>query len=119
MLPATFSLQAAAIAAGAALLLGLAGGGAAVHGWYSPRLEAAELRERELGNKVDEQNRAVESLKEAADERQRQAEKALAAAQAAAKAYETSAQRILGTQKPAGANECAAAQWLLQQELRK
>lgn len=118
-LPGTFTLQATLIAGAVALVAGLAGGAYAAHAYYAPRLEVAELKVKNLGEKIKEQNVAVQRLKDDAAERQHQAEARVAAAQAEALQHQARAQQILMRQKPAGVNDCQAAADLIRQELGK
>jgi hypothetical protein len=118
-LPGTFTLQATLIAATIALVAGLAGGAYATHAFYAPRLEVAELKVKNLGDKVVEQNAAVERLKADAAERQRQAEARVAAAQAEALQHQARAQQLLMRKPPAGQTECQATEALFREVLRK
>lgn len=117
MIARTFGLQGIAIAAAAALALGLAGGIALARWHYAPRLDACQTAKRALGEKVEEQNAAVQKLQDLAEQRQREARVAQDAAAAAARAHEREAQRLLALARPQGVDECTAASALIRQEL--
>ena len=119
MIPGTFTLQATAIAGAAALVVGLAGGAYASHAYYSPRLELAKSQVDQWEHKVDDQNKAIDDLRVAAKQRDDAASAAVAAAHVEAVKFQTRAQRVLATQKPAGKDDCTAAADLIAQELGK
>lgn len=103
--------------AGGAFLAGLAAGGGAAWWHYSPRLELANQRAEAMGDKVREQNRAVEALKEASDKRVAEAEKAAERARGAAEAHRAAAARIMSQQLAAGADACVSACRLIDDEV--
>lgn len=119
MLPQLLSLKTAAIAGAIALAVGAAGGGLLVHQFYAPRLELAQSQVKQLGEKIDEQNKAIERLRTEAEAREKAAAAAVAAALKEARKFEADAQRILSRQKPASLSECKAVEALFREELRK
>lgn len=117
MLPNVFSLKLTAIACAACLAVGFAGGGFVAHLFYAPRLELANVKVESLGEDIRRQNAAVDRVQKAGEERAKQAETALAAAQKERDAAELAAADILSRQPKPGENRCAAASALIRQEL--
>lgn len=98
---------------------GMGAGGYAVYSWYSPRLELAQERVKELGDKITEQNTAIEGLKAAADTRAAAAAAALKVAKNKAAAAQADVDNLMATQAPAGVDRCVAASDLIRKELAK
>jgi hypothetical protein len=100
-----------------AFVAGIGAGGYVVHAWYAPRLEVAEIKVQALGEDLRRQNRAVDDLKKAGDERAAKANAALKAAEAARKKAEADWQNLLLLQPPPGVDRCTAASNLIRKEL--
>lgn len=113
------TLQTAGIAGTAGLVLGLAIGAWGTHEFYAPRLALAENQVQTLGDRVDEQNTAIEGLNKAAKARAAAAKKAVDEARAEAAREFDESLRILTLQPPPGIDRCAAASALVRQELAK
>jgi hypothetical protein len=101
--------------------LALGGGGGAwlTSSWYSPRLEAANLRADNLAEAIKTQNDAIDKMgkdKKRLDEELRLAQDA---AKKRSAVRQTKAQVILATPLPPGADQCTAASALIRQELAK
>ena len=103
----------------AALVAGLALGGLAAHGWYSPRLELAQNQVKDLGDKLTEQNDAVERLRQETVDLAERVRRAQAAASKKRREADTSAQKVLTLARPQGVDECTSASTLIRQELGK
>jgi peptidoglycan hydrolase CwlO-like protein len=91
---------------------------------YAPLLDAANAElntaRREataLSASIASQNAALVQAKQQAEARAQAAQNAIAKAQAAAQQAEQSAQRILASRPPAGADECKAARGAFDAEL--
>jgi len=110
----TFGLQGLALGA----VLGFAAGVAAAWWHYSPRLKVAEQRAEHLVDLVREQNRAVEALKTATDNRIAAARAAAERARGEAEAHRKAADRILSQRLPAGLDACTASCMLIDAEVR-
>lgn len=119
MLGAVTWLKPAAIAGAAGLLMGLAAGAWVTHEFYAPRLDLAESRVKALADTLDEQNKAVERLEEAAKKRAAAAKKAVEDARRDAQKEFEEAMGILTQQPPPGVDRCTAASALVRQELAK
>lgn len=104
-----------AIAAAVALAGALAGAGAA-HLYYAPRLALAQERTDALGERVLEQNRAVEAMRTDGERRLADAKRAAEDAKKVAQVHTTRAAEIQAIPTPAG-NDCAAIDDLLKQGL--
>lgn len=103
--------SAVAIAAAIAIAGVLAGAGGA-HLYYAPRLALAQERTDALGERVREQNRAVEAMAADGERRKAEAAAAKAAASKAAQAHTKRAAELEALPVPAG-EDCAAIDALL------
>lgn len=101
------------------LLASMAGGAALMYAHMAPKVAVAEERADTLAGQVREQNKAVESLREAEAKRKTDADVRVAAAAATARTAEQHAQELLSLARPPGVDECAAAQALIARELSK
>ncbi len=108
-------LKPAAVAAA----IGLAIGAWCAHLFYAPRLDLAESRVDALAASLNDQNKAVERLEEAAKKRAAAAKKAVEEARAEAQKEFEEALGILTQQPPPGVDRCTAASALVRQELAK
>lgn len=107
-------------AGAAALVLGLVLGGWGAHEFYAPRLELAERKVKDLGEKLDEQNQAVTKLEEetkALNERARRAQ--ATAAKLRAELDRSAGEIIMLPPPPPGEDHCKAARDLIRRELAK
>lgn len=125
-IPDVFGLKEAAIAAGVALVVGLAAGVYLAHLFYSPRLalkdawiQQANGRIVVLGQDIKDQNEAIDKLQLAAADRAKQAAAALQKAQIARVQAEHDAAQILAAQPAPGVDRCTAASDLIRQELAR
>jgi hypothetical protein len=118
-IPGTFTLQATLIAGAVALVVGLAGGGYAMHAWYAPQLEAEKSKVQSLGEKIKDQNDAIAALQDADKKRAADAAAKIKAARNAQAAAEADAQNLLMAQPLAGEDRCTAASRLIREELPK
>lgn len=118
-IPGTFTLQVTAIVGAIALVVGMGAGGYAVHSWYSPRLALEKERVKTLGEKIDEQNKAITKLEDAGKKQKAAAAAAIAAARGVAATAEADAQNLLMMQPPPGVDRCTAASGLIRSELAK
>lgn len=118
-MPNVFGLQALLIAVVIAFLTGASSGGWAVHGYYSPRLELAESKIKDLGDKLSEQNDAIKKQVQAEKDRAKLAAKAIAEAKTQADQAQRDAMDILTRQPPPGVDRCTAASSLITMELAK
>lgn len=116
MTPATaIALKVAA----AALVVGIGIGGFGTHAFYSPRLDLERQKVRGLGDRIAEQNTAIEALKAAGEEQARLAKAAVGAADAARKAADKRVGELLGRKPPPGVDDCTAASTLIREELKR
>lgn len=102
-----------------ALAVGLILGGWVAHAFYSPRLELAEARAKNLAAEISAQNEAVETLSKDAKAREDRARAALASAETARVDAERRAQDLLSMAQPQGIDACVAASALIRRELGK
>jgi len=94
--------------------------GALVARWhYEPRLTAAEARAESARVLLREQNRAIEQLRELAEQRRLAAEDAMARAREAREDAERHAAELLSRLPPSGVDECQAVVDLIREELRR
>lgn len=105
----------AALAAAAGLLVG----GGLAYGWFSPRLELERVRAQGLGDRLTQQNRAIEALEESAKTRQEVIGRLLDVADRARKEADASARELRSRPQPAGTNACEAADALITEELAR
>lgn len=101
--------------------LALGGGGGAwlASSWYSPRLEAANLRADNLAEAIKTQNDAIDQLGKDKKKLGEDLKVAQDAAKKRSAVHKTKAQVILATSLPAGVDQCTAASSLIRQELKK
>lgn len=103
----------------AALVAGLALGGWGVHEFYAPRLELAENRVKDLGQKLQEQNDAVERLERESKDLAVRVKRAQAEAARLRAEQDKGAVEILTLPLPPGVDQCVAASDLIRRELAK
>lgn len=119
MLAAAIWIKPALIAGAAGLVLGLGLGAYGVHEFYAPRLELAEAKVQALGDRIDEQNAAIEAAQAADKARAAAARQAIAKAQREAEQAQHAAMDILTRQPAPGVDRCTAASALVREELAK
>lgn len=100
-----------------ALVLAALSGAWMMHGYMKPKLELAEQQVGIVSSQLDTQNKAVQALKDADDQRQAEANARVTEAEVKAKPNEVRAQKLLTAQVPQGVDACVAAQQLISQEL--
>lgn len=86
--------------------------------YWRPQLQAAVARADSLAHSVEEQNLALEAMRETAAIRERAAAAAMDAARERANAQLSEAQRILLLAPPTG-DACQAASDLIRRELKR
>lgn len=106
-------------AGAAALVLGLVLGGWGAHEFYAPRLELAERKVKDLGEKLDEQNQAVERLEQEGKDLAARVKRAQAEAARLRAEQDKGAIEILTLPLPPGVDQCVAASDLIRRELAK
>ena len=110
----------AAIAGAAGLLAGFAVGVWVTHEFYAPRLELAENKVKDLGQKLQEQNDAVAKLEQETKDLTERARKAQArAAKLRAELDKMADDIITLPPPPPGEDHCKAASDLIRRELSK
>lgn len=86
--------------------------------YWRPQLQAATARAESLAHSVEEQNQALEAVRESAAIREKAAAAAMDAARERASAQLSEAQRIL-LLAPPGGDACQAASDLIRRELKR
>lgn len=116
MIASTTILERLAIALCALVLAALAGAWM-MHGYMKPKLELAQQQVGIVSSQLEMQNKAVQALKDADEQRQAEANQRVADAEAKAKPNEVKAQQLLTEKVPPGMDACVAAQKLIVKEL--